>query len=122
MSKSEAAQIRVIAGAPSPELWRNTRFALTGQSTVAIDCTLRGIPVFLCAWLRDAFTGYVGQYTRFGIGQILDSAEQITDIPRMLEAPPTAPPAKNKLRQTVNPDMLRELLCGRSLLPVAAQG
>jgi hypothetical protein len=122
MSKSEAAQIRVIAGALSPELWRNTRFALTGQSTVAIDCTLRGIPVFLCAWLRDAFTGYVRQYTRFGIGQILDSAEQITDIPRMLETPPIAPPAKNKLRQTINPEMLRELLCGTSRLPIAAQG
>jgi hypothetical protein len=122
MSKSEAAQIRIIAGAPSPELWRNTRFALTGQSTVAIDCTLRGIPVFLCAWLRDAFTGYVGQYTRFGVGQILDSAEQIADIPLWLQATDAAPPPKNKLRQTINPEMLRELLCGTSRLPMAAQG
>jgi hypothetical protein len=122
LSKSEAAQIRVIAGAPSPELWRNTRFALTGQSTVAIDCTLRGIPVFLCAWLRDAFTGYVRQYARFGIGQILDSAEQIADIPRLLDSPSTALSAKNKLRQTISPEMLRELLCGTSILPVAAQG
>jgi len=122
MSKSEAGQIRVIASAPSPELWRNTRFALTGQSTVAIDCTLRSIPVFLCAWLRDPFTGYVRQYTRFGIGQILDSAEQITDIPRLLEARSAAPPMNNRLRQTINPEMLRELLCGTSTRPVAAQG
>ncbi|HTF44431.1 MAG TPA: hypothetical protein VK641_11060 [Terriglobales bacterium] len=122
VSKSEAGRIRVIAGAPSPELWRNTRFALTGQSTVAIDCTLRNIPVFLCAWLRDAFTGYVRQYRRFGIGQILDSAEQITDIPRLLEARSAAPPTKNELRQTINPEMLRELLCGTSTLPIAAQG
>jgi hypothetical protein len=121
MSKSEASQIRVIAGAPSPELWRNTRFALTGQSTVAIDCTLRGIPVFLCAWLRDAFTGYVGQYTRFGIGRILDSAEQITDIPQLLESLSAAPSGKNKLRQTINPEMLRELLCRTSRLPMTAQ-
>jgi hypothetical protein len=122
MSRSEAAQIRVIAGAPSPELWRNTRFALTGQSTIAIDCTLRGIPVFLCAWLRDPFTGYVRQYARFGIGQILNSAEQITDIPRLLEAPPAAPSAKNKLRQSIQPEMLREMLRGTSQLPVAVRG
>jgi hypothetical protein len=72
--------------------------------------------------LRDAFTGYVRQYRRFGIGQILDSAEQITDIPRLLEARSAAPPTKNELRQTINPEMLRELLCGTSTLPIAAQG
>jgi hypothetical protein len=122
LPKSEAARIHVIAGAPSDELWRKTRFALTGQSTVAVDCTSRGIPVFLCAWLRDSYTGYVQQYARFGIGRILDSAEQIADIPRLLESQPATRPPKNKLRQTMDPETLRELLCGTSVLPVAAQG
>jgi hypothetical protein len=122
LPKSEAAQIHVIAGALSAELWDKTRIALTGQSTIAMDCTARGIPVFLCAWLRDSYTGYVQQYARFGIGQILDSAEQIADIPRLLESQPSSSPAKNKLRETMNPETLRELLCGNSVVPVAAQG
>lgn len=122
LPKSEAARIHVIAGAPSAELWDKTRFALTGQSTVALECTDRGIPVFLCAWLRDSYTGYVQQYARFGIGQILDSAEQIADIPNLLESQPIVGPVKNKLRQAMNPETLRELLCGDSVLPLAAQG
>ncbi len=121
LPKSEAARIRILAGVPSAELWRNTRFAMTGQSTVAVECTTRGIPVFLCAWLRDSYTGYVGQYARFGIGRILDSVDQIADIPRLLELPSPALPAKNKLRQTMDPEMLRDL-CGTSVFPVAAQG
>jgi hypothetical protein len=122
LPKSEAARIHVIAGAPCAELWRKTRFALTGQSTVAVDCTTRGIPVFLCAWLRDSYTGYVRQYARFGIGHVLDSAEQIADIPGLLESQSARRPGKNKLRQTMDPEKLRELLCGTSIFPVAAQG
>jgi hypothetical protein len=122
LPKSEAVRIHIIAGAPSAELWRKMRFALTGQSTVAMDCTSRGIPVFLCAWLRDSYTGYVQQYARFGIGQRLDSAEQIADIPRLLELQPIMLPVKKKLRQNMDPEMLRELLCGNPVLPIAAQG
>jgi hypothetical protein len=58
---------------------------LTVQSSTAVECSALGIPVFLCAWLRDPYTGYVQQYARFGGGHILDSAEQIADIPRLLE-------------------------------------
>jgi len=98
------------------------RFALTGQSTVAVECTARNIPVFLCAWLRDSYTGYVQQYARFGIGQILDSAEQFADIPGLLELQSTTSPVTSKLRQVMNPETLRELLCGNSVVPLAAQG
>jgi hypothetical protein len=122
LPKSEAAKIQVIAGAPSAELWSKMRFALTGQSTVAVDCTNRGIPVFLCAWLRDTSTGYVQQYTRFGIGLVLQSVDQIAGIPRLLESPSAVRRAKNNLRQPMEPEVLRELLCGISILPVAAQG
>jgi hypothetical protein len=122
LPKDEAAQIRVIAGAPSAELWRKTRCALTGQSTVAMDCTSRGIPVFLCAWLRDTYTGYVRQYARFGIGQVLDSVEQIADVPGLLEARSAMPAASNKSPRPMDPERLRELLCRTLVSPVAAQG
>jgi hypothetical protein len=122
LSKSEAAQIHVIAGVPSAELWSKTSFALTGQSSVAVDCTTRGIPVFLCSWLRDSYTGYVQQYARFGIGRELKSAEQISDIPRLLELPSGPRPSQNKLQQPMDPETLRELFWGTSVFPVAAQG
>jgi hypothetical protein len=78
-------EIDVIAGPPSNQLWSMTRFALTVQSSTALECATLGIPVFLCAWLRDSISGYVQQYSRFGAGQILDSSEQLADVPALLE-------------------------------------
>ncbi|MGD0512724.1 MAG: hypothetical protein ABSA29_05440 [Terriglobales bacterium] len=78
-------QIEVFAGPPADRLWINTRLALTVQSSTALQCTTLGIPVFLCAWLRDPYSGYVQQYQRFGVGHVLESPEQIADIPRLLE-------------------------------------
>jgi hypothetical protein len=120
LPQPEAARIRVLDGSPSSELWRKTRFALTGQSTVALECNARNIPVFLCAWLRDPYSGYVQQYARFGIGQILNSAAGIANIPGLLKSRPF--PAKNKSLQTMDSNLLRQLLCGNPILRVAARG
>lgn len=78
------SQIKVLAGPPTEQLWNNTRVALTVQSSTALECAALDIPVFLCAWLRDSYSGYVQQYARFGIGHLLESAEQIADIPQLL--------------------------------------
>jgi hypothetical protein len=79
-------QIEVLAGPPSDQLWNNTRLALTVQSSTALECATLGIPVFLCGWLRDPYSGYVRQYARFGVGHVLESSEQIADIPGLLES------------------------------------
>ncbi len=79
-----AREIQVVAGPPTAELWQNTRLALTVQSTTALEAAALGIPVFLCAWLRDAFSGYLGQYASFGIGRVLESVEQIAEVPALL--------------------------------------
>jgi len=80
-----ANAIQIVAGAPPAELWRNTRLALTVQSTTAVQCAELGIPVFLCGWLRDAYSGYQQQFARFGVGQVLESVEQIAEIPMRLQ-------------------------------------
>jgi hypothetical protein len=85
VGSTASAKIRVLGGAPAPEVWDNIRFAMTVQSTVAMESTERGVPVFLCAWLRDPYTGYVPQFARFGMGHALESIEQIKDIPQFLE-------------------------------------
>ena len=104
------ARIGVIAGAPSPELWRNIRFALTVQSTVAMQCAAEGIPVFLCSWLRDTTSGYLEQFARFGIGQVLESAAELSEIPRLLEMKGRSIELRPNLWQTMDPAQLRDLL------------
>jgi hypothetical protein len=102
--------IEVIAEAPSPELWRNIRFALTVQSTVALQCAAQGIPVFLCSWLRDTTSGYLEQFARFGIGQVLESPANLSEIPRLLEIKGKTAELRPNLWETMDPAKLRDLL------------
>jgi hypothetical protein len=84
ISKHER-EIEVLAGEASDQLWHNARVALTVQSSVVLECTALNIPVFLCAWLRDAYSGYVSQYARFDVGHVLMCPEQIAEVPKLLE-------------------------------------
>jgi hypothetical protein len=113
-------QIEVLAGPPSHELWDTTQFALTVQSSTALSCAALGIPVFLCAWLRDAYSGYVPQYTRFGIGHVLESPEQIAQIPGLLENRNTRGFHQERDHSAINSDDLADLFSEACSLPVAS--
>ncbi len=113
----DAENLKIIAGSPSDELYRKTRIAITVQSTTALECARRGIPVFLCAWLRDAYSGYVAQFIRFGVGFPLASAAQIADIPELLERVPERP--IDKQSQSVGTNRLSELFATRESNEVA---
>jgi len=113
----QAKQVEIIAGAPSSEVWRRARVAVTVQSTVALECTARGVPVFLCAWLRDARTGYLRQLERFGIGRVLQCADQLEQIPQMLAQVRRVEPAE--VWRPLAPQTLRELIAGTYAPPVA---
>ena len=102
--------IGVMSGAPSPQLWRNARFALVVQSTVALQCVSLGIPVFLCSWLRDSSAGYVEQFSKFGVGHILKSADELREIPRLLERNGRTVKMRPNLWETMDPAKLRDLL------------
>jgi hypothetical protein len=78
--------VSIVTGPPSVELWSKARFAITIQSTAAMECHARGIPVFLCKWLRELHCAYQEQFARFGIGRVLQTADEIAEIPRLLES------------------------------------
>jgi hypothetical protein len=86
LSREEGQRIELRLEPFSPDVWQSIRFALTVESTVAMECAGRGVPVFFCAWLRDAWTGYVGQYEKFGVGQALNSPHEIIQIPEMVSS------------------------------------
>jgi hypothetical protein len=101
-------EVKVIAGPPTNDLWRNIRTALTVQSSTAVECAARGIPVFLLGWLRDAFSGYSRQYEKFGVGCVLESPEQIAEIPRLVGTHVSHGPAGGAWNR-VDPETLRSL-------------
>jgi len=106
----EASEIRVMAGSMTAEMWSHVSCALTVHSTVALDCSERGIPIFLCGWLADAVGGYAQQYARFGIGHLLESPQDLNRIPQLSAKNTLLPPDVS--RQTIDAGTLRKLLSG----------
>jgi hypothetical protein len=110
LSLDEAREIRIFAGSTSAEMWSRVSYALTVQSTVAIDCSERGIPIFLCGWLADSCGGYVQQYARFGIGHLLESPQDVGRIPELLGKRQIV--FSSVSRETLDSEALRRILSG----------
>jgi hypothetical protein len=115
-------QIEVIAGPPSDQLWGDTRFALTVQSSTAVECRALGIPVFLCAWLRDSWAGYLQQYARFSVGHVLESPDQISEIPELLANQNNKSIPQGTAQKAIELEDLQDLFSGNYSLAVASNG
>ena len=81
----ESGSVRVVSGPMSADLWKSIRFAVTVQSSMALECVSRNIPVALCGWLSDPYSEYASQFAKFGAGQYLDSPDDLSNIPRFIQ-------------------------------------
>jgi hypothetical protein len=108
---------RMVEGRLSEELLQEVWFAVTVVSTTAVECTLRGIPVFLCAWLDYANYRYAEQFIRFGAGARLVSREGIPEIPGRVAA--FSPANTRDLWQSIEPKRLDQLFTARQSMEVA---
>ena len=115
-------QIEVVAGPPSDQLWGDTRFALTVQSSTAVECRALGIPVFLCAWLRDSWAGYLQQYARFSVGHVLESPDQISEIPELLANQNNKSIPQGAAQKAIELEDLQDLFSRNYSLAVASNG
>jgi hypothetical protein len=88
-------------------------FGITVESTTVIDCLLSGVRCFLCGWLSMSPYEYAAQYARFGVGETLDNALQIGEIPQRLAKPSRALAAAD-LWPTTSEASLRQWLAGTS--------
>ncbi len=111
-----AALVDVLDGPFTPEMVARAWFAVTVESTVVIDCSLLAVPCFLCQWLSYSPYGYTGQYARFGVGRILNSPEQLNEIPRLL-AEPTIPLSEDRLLKPMDPEWLRRTIAAAPAIP-----
>ncbi|HTJ86865.1 MAG TPA: hypothetical protein VL349_06370 [Terriglobales bacterium] len=109
LPKKEAREIAIVTGPICKEFWTPVSCALTVQSTVAIDCSRRGIPIFLCGWLADSVGGYAQQFARFGVGCLLESPKDLARIPKLFKEAQRLPSSG---QETVEPETLRTILSG----------
>src|SRR3989454_5020636 len=101
----------VVIGALSEDLLQRTWAGITVLSTAASECAVRGIPSFLCGWLEYSHYGYIEQFERFGVGQVLRSPEEIAEIPQLIRHY-RQPEVSSNLWQPVTSARLQELFSG----------
>lgn len=104
-----AQRMRILSGPIHQDFWHGIGCALTVQSTVAMDCSANGIPIFLCGWLADTTAGYLQQYERFGIGHVLRSAQEIDLVPQLMNQQA----AYGESQPAMDTETLRRVLSGK---------
>jgi hypothetical protein len=117
LSERERDVTRVVAGPLSDELLEEAWCAVTVLSTTAVDCTLRGIPVFLCLWLDCSQYGYSQQFAKFGAGTALNSPNDIRQIPALIKN--FKPTNITDLCNPITAEDLEELLSGSVVMAEA---
>jgi hypothetical protein len=113
LSEDDRKLVRVTNAPMSREVLSQTWCAVTIESTAAFECAAVGIPAFLCGWLRHSYSGYVPQYVRFGVGRMLESADQLSQLPQMMLADITIPGTPREQMQSISSDELSEIVCRR---------
>ena len=102
--------VSVVDGPLTSELLAQAWFGITVESTTVIDCLRNGICCFLCGWLSLSSYEYTQQYARFGVGEVLQDARQLVEIPSRLAESQSRPPMTLKLSVTADPAMLQRWL------------
>jgi hypothetical protein len=82
--RGESECVQVVTGPMSEALWKSIQFAVTVQSSSALECASRNIPLILCGWLSDPYSDYAAQFATFGVGQYLHSPDDLSSIPRLI--------------------------------------
>jgi hypothetical protein len=121
LPQDDIKRITVVDGPLSQQLLSNTWFGVTVESTTVLDCFVRGIPCFVCGWLTALPFGYVQQYERFGVAQILRSAKELDGIPGVLPGLRNSPPPMERFWKTAEPELLRRLLGVKSRTGAVAE-
>jgi len=110
LSEADRKLVSVTDAPLSDEILQKTWCAVTVESTVACECASVGIPAFFCGWLRHAYSGYVPQYVRFGVGRMLEFPDELLRIPDMLGAAMPGADIASGLVQAISPEALAEVL------------
>jgi hypothetical protein len=112
LSKDPAAEIEIISRVPVEEVMSRAWCGIAIDSSVAVECALRGIPFFLCGWLDFMGVGYLRQFARFGLAHVLDAPERIEQIPEIADNWRISPEALQRIWHQADPAELELLLFG----------
>jgi hypothetical protein len=110
LSPEDVNLVKLQDGPLTAGLMAQAWFGITVESTTVIDCLQNGVCCFLCGWLMLSPYEYQQQFARFGVGQLLDNVEQISEIPSRLEHLQNQSEPHAVLTKAADPEMLRRWL------------
>jgi len=114
LSSEDLQAVEVRQDALTDEFMGRVWCGLTVESTVACECALRRIPAFLCSWFESSWYQYGPQFARFGAAQVLQSPEQIKEIPRRVAEFVNTPEKLERIKRTIDREDLQRALTGAS--------
>jgi len=106
-------RVEVIGGVSPEAVFGRAWCGVTVNSSVAVECALRKIPFFLCAWLDFGGTEYLAQFLRFDVGHALRAPEEIEQIPSLVSGKSSASFCRERLWQAADPSQLEHILFGQ---------
>lgn len=110
LGDTDRREVEVIGGVAPERVMSRAWCGLTIDSSVAVECAMHGIPFFLCGWLNFTADGYLEQFARFGVAEVLQSSEEIDRIPQMVADYRPDPVRRQRIWQAVDPKQLDALL------------
>lgn len=102
------------------ELFNTTWFGVSVNSSVAVECTLHGLPFFNCGWLEPKDCGYGAQFAKFSAGRLLTGPDELNRIPEYVAGFRMDPEVLARISQPVQPATLDHVLFGAANPPVPA--
>jgi hypothetical protein len=106
----DANFVTVVDGPLTAGLIAQAWCGITIESTTVMDCRQNGVCCFLCSWLVLSPYEYAQQYARFGVGEVLETVEQVKEIPSRLSEFHRRPAPTGTVPTPVDPELLQRWL------------
>lgn len=100
----------VVGGVPPEQVIKRAWCGVTVDSSVAVECTVNEIPFFLCGWLDLTGDGYLEQFARFGVAEVLRSPDELVRIPQMIAGFRPDPAKLQRIWREADPSQLYEIM------------
>jgi hypothetical protein len=112
LPQAKLNEVEIVQGRSAEQVLANAWCGITVDSSVAVEGARRNIPFFLCGWLDFAGLGYLDQFARYGVAQVLNSPEELEQIPEKVADYQPDATNLNRLWQQADPGRVDEIMFG----------
>ena len=110
LREDEIKEVRIVSREALEGILANAWCGIGVDSSIAVECALRAVPYFICAWLDCSGFEYGRQLARFGAGKLLGAASGLQSIPEIIAGNTGGGVSNDMLCTAVDETRLDEIL------------